>query len=54
MSLKENEPLSKHTNFRIGGPARWFGEARSREELEELVTGGEDSVLSWLGLETSA
>ncbi len=37
MNLKENEPLSKHTNFRIGGNARWFVEARSEEELREAI-----------------
>lgn len=34
---KQNEPLSKHTNFRIGGPARWFGVARSEDELREAI-----------------
>lgn len=29
----ENEPMSKHTNFRIGGPAKWFVEVRSVDEL---------------------
>ena len=37
LNIKENEPLSKHTNFRIGGPARWFVEARSEEELREAI-----------------
>ena len=30
---KKNEPLSLHTTYRIGGPARLFFEARSEEEL---------------------
>jgi UDP-N-acetylmuramate dehydrogenase len=29
----ENEPMSKHTNFRIGGRAKWFVEVRSIDEL---------------------
>lgn len=37
MIMKEHEPLSKHTNFRIGGPARWFVEARSEAELMEAL-----------------
>ncbi len=37
MNLKENESLSKHTNFRIGGNARWFVEVRSEEELREAI-----------------
>lgn len=35
--LKENEPLAKHTNFRIGGPARWMVEARNEDELKEAL-----------------
>lgn len=31
--LKENESLSKHTTWRIGGPARWFVEAKKVEEV---------------------
>ncbi len=33
----ENEPMSKHTNFRIGGPAKWFVEVKSVEELQEVM-----------------
>lgn len=33
----ENEPLSKHTNFRIGGPAKWLVEVRSVEELQQVI-----------------
>lgn len=47
MNLKENEPLSKHTNFRIGGPARWFGEARTREEFDELVRFAAEKGVPW-------
>jgi UDP-N-acetylmuramate dehydrogenase len=35
--LKEHEPLSKHGNFRIGGPARWFVDVRSEEELRTAL-----------------
>lgn len=35
--LKEREPLSKHVNFRIGGPARWFVDVKSVEELENAI-----------------
>jgi UDP-N-acetylmuramate dehydrogenase len=31
--LKENEPMAKYTNFRIGGAARWLAEARSEDEI---------------------
>lgn len=35
--LLENEPMSKHTNFRIGGPAKWFVEIRSLNELTRVL-----------------
>ncbi len=31
--LKENEPLASHVNIRIGGPARWFFEAKSSKDI---------------------
>ncbi|MBI4133196.1 UDP-N-acetylmuramate dehydrogenase [Candidatus Uhrbacteria bacterium] len=34
----ENESLAKNTNFRIGGPARYFFEATSSEEMVKAVT----------------
>lgn len=34
---KDNEPLAKHVNFRIGGPAKYFVEARSTQDLVEAV-----------------
>lgn len=33
----ENEPLSKHTNFRIGGPAKWLVEVRRVDELQQVI-----------------
>lgn len=35
---KEHEPLAKHLNFRIGGPARWFVEVRTIEELQHVLS----------------
>jgi UDP-N-acetylmuramate dehydrogenase len=37
MQLEENYPLAPLTTFRIGGPARFFVEARSRPEVQETV-----------------
>jgi len=37
MLLEENIPLAPLTTFRIGGPARFFVEARSRADVEEAV-----------------
>ena len=35
--LKEDEPMSKHTNFRLGGPAKWYAEVKTVEELSGLL-----------------
>lgn len=35
--MRENEPLSKHTNFRVGGPAKWFCEVDSADELIKAI-----------------
>ncbi len=36
ISLLRDEPLAKHTTFRIGGPADWYASATSVEQLEAL------------------
>jgi len=33
----ENEPLSKHVNFRIGGPAKLYVTAKSSDEFAEAI-----------------
>jgi len=35
--VQENFPLSRHTWYRIGGPARWYIQPRSLEELQQAV-----------------
>ena len=35
MQILENEPMSKHTSFKVGGPARFFVKAESIDELKE-------------------
>jgi UDP-N-acetylmuramate dehydrogenase len=37
MHFLEHLPLAPHTTFKIGGPARWFAEASSEEEMLEGV-----------------
>ena len=37
MSIRLEEPLSKHTSFRIGGPAEAMAFPKNREELAELL-----------------
>ncbi len=45
--FKENEPLSKHVNFRIGGPAKYFVEARSSDELAAAVAMANENALPY-------
>jgi len=35
--FKQDEPLSKHLNFRIGGPAKYFVEAKTVEEIKAVL-----------------
>ncbi|MFA4967903.1 MAG: UDP-N-acetylmuramate dehydrogenase, partial [Candidatus Margulisiibacteriota bacterium] len=37
MRILRNEPLSKHTTFRIGGPAKYFCAPRTINELKEAL-----------------
>jgi UDP-N-acetylmuramate dehydrogenase len=37
MLVEENKPLAPFTTFGIGGPARWFVEARSEDEIVEAA-----------------
>ena len=45
IEILEHEPLSRHTTFRTGGPARFFVEARTEEEIgQALILGRERGV----------
>ena len=35
--VRQHERLAEHTSFRIGGPAEWFAEPRTLEELQGVV-----------------
>lgn len=37
LEIKQNEPLSKHTTFAIGGPAKYFAVAKTKEEVLESI-----------------
>jgi UDP-N-acetylmuramate dehydrogenase len=41
MILFENKPLASFTTFDLGGPARWFVEVRSEQEIVEAVAWAE-------------
>lgn len=38
LRIRENEPLAKHTYFKIGGPARFLFEAKSVDDLKLALT----------------
>ncbi|MGO9775701.1 MAG: UDP-N-acetylmuramate dehydrogenase [Terracidiphilus sp.] len=42
MLIEENKPLAPFTTFGIGGPARWFVEAASEEEIAEAAAWAEE------------
>lgn len=44
-SLKENEPLSRHSTFRIGGPARWFVEVQTVDSMVEALLWAKEKAL---------
>ena len=46
-SFLEQEPLSKHTSFRIGGPARLFLQPEKTGQLPELIETVRGSGLPW-------
>lgn len=37
LEIKQNEPLSKHTTFDIGGPAKYFAAVKTKEEVLEAI-----------------
>lgn len=37
MYVEENKPLAPFTTFGIGGPARWFAEARNEQDIAEAA-----------------
>ncbi len=41
--LKLDEPMSRHTHFRIGGPARWFVEAKTEEEIVRALASAKEA-----------
>lgn len=47
-SVLENESMAKHTNFRIGGPARYFAEVKTIEELRAAIEVAKEFSISWV------
>ncbi|MEK7632682.1 MAG: UDP-N-acetylmuramate dehydrogenase [Patescibacteria group bacterium] len=48
VQFKEHEPLGKHLNIRIGGPAKWFVEARSMQDLVDAVNMAQDFAVEYV------
>ena len=46
-NILENEPLSKHTTFRIGGPARYFLTPDREEALKEVILMCKDNNIDY-------
>lgn len=38
MQILENEPMCKHTSFKVGGPVRYFAKAETVEDLKAAMT----------------
>lgn len=47
LNIQENIPLSKYTTFRIGGPARYFTEVDSKDELLEALKYAKENNLDF-------
>ena len=45
LEIKQNEPLLKHTTFAIGGPAKYFVVAKTKEEVLEAIGFAESKKL---------
>jgi UDP-N-acetylmuramate dehydrogenase len=46
MLMEENKPLAPYTTFGIGGPARWFVEAASEDEIVEATAWAREQGLA--------
>jgi UDP-N-acetylmuramate dehydrogenase len=50
VQFKEHEPLARHVNLRIGGPAKWFVEARSTQDLVDAINMAQDFSVEYFVL----
>ena len=50
--ILENEPLARHTTWRIGGPARWFCLVRNEAGLSKVLrrAAGDSAPIALLGM----
>ncbi|MCQ2054147.1 MAG: UDP-N-acetylmuramate dehydrogenase [Fibrobacter sp.] len=45
MEILENEPMSRHTSFKVGGPAKFFAKVENTSELVEVYRKAQESGL---------
>lgn len=50
LQIKEDEPLALHTIFRIGGPARFFVDAKAADEVRDAILFAREKGLPWFML----
>jgi len=49
--LRQNEPMSAHTSWRVGGPAEWFYEPADVEDLRLFLRQVPNNIpIFWIGL----
>lgn len=46
--LKFDEPLKSHTHYAVGGPAKYFVEAKTADEVVELVKTAREHEIEWV------
>ena len=44
-----NEPLSKYTSWKVGGPADIFFVPKNRDDLSQFLKSNHDKPITWLG-----
>lgn len=50
-TLKQNEPMSKHTSWRVGGPAEYYYQPASLVDLQNYLRSLEKNMaITWIGL----
>jgi len=50
IEIKQNEPLAKHSTYAIGGPARYFAVAKTKEDVLEALAFAKEKNLPFFAL----
>ena len=48
LDIKKNQPLKNHTTFKVGGPAEYFYEAKTREDLIKAIAYARDKKIPFM------